>query len=130
MSTVSVPSAETHLATHAINQLGHGRAGPRALRTQLQSSGSAKPRWRLTLLQKAGVGRTGVNEGDTRIQLSPEGVIGRKATALRSRAERDSGSEACAAWEQELSNARGSPSTRAGQLTPRPALSQSHTRRP
>lgn len=99
------PPRKTHLAAHAINQLGHGRAGPRALRTQLQSSGSAKPRWRLTLLQKAGVGRTGVTEGDTRIQLSPEGVIGRKATALRSGAERDSGSEACAAWEQELSNA-------------------------
>lgn len=43
--------------------------------------------------------------GNTRIQLSPEGVIGRKVTALRSGAERDSGAEACEAWEQELSNA-------------------------
>lgn len=68
-------------------------------------------------------------EGDTRIQLSPEGVIGRKATALRSGAERDSGAEACAAWEQNCPP-RGSPSTRAEQLTPRPALSQSQAGRP
>lgn len=89
VSTVSAPSAETQLAAHAINQQGRGRAGPRALRTQLQSSRSAKPRWHLTLLQKAGVGKTGVTGGGGHTDPAvPRGGDRKKShrAALRGRA--------------------------------------------